>query len=103
MIGYCGAVILLTGDYWDDGIKQWNGWTVCARRGEPHDLPAEIGEFIPGFTAVLHFYLDLFVDGNNMRESGTRSHTHMDNIDTAKLMHCDTIAVSRSVVEHDNH
>ncbi len=93
----------MTGDYRDDGIEQRNGWTARGGRGEPHDLPAEIGEFMRGFTAVLHLYLNPFVDGNNMRESGTRGHIRMDNIDAAKPLHCDMIAVSRSAVEHDNH
>jgi hypothetical protein len=62
-----------------------------------------IGKYMQGFTAVLHFYLNPFVDGNDMRESGNRGHIRMDNIDSTKPLHCDTIAVSRSAVEHDDH
>ena len=56
-----------------------------------------------GFTAILHLYLDSFVNGNDMRENRARHHVRMENIDVVKLLHCDTIAISRSAVEHDNH
>ncbi len=57
----------------------------------------------PSISPCCQFLMDSCVDGNDMRENGTRRHARMDNIDSAKPLHCDTIAISRSAVEHNDH